>query len=176
MDEYQALDMYDLIERTDVPPDMPINKTLWARRFKWTTPGAPPKFAPRWCVVGTNMDRDMYDSFADTVKWLSVCIIGTIGAAYYVYLFHFDVKNAFQSTRTDIRACAPKLVKLNRILYVEQAPGHVIKGADGKAKICQLKVGMQGGIDAAYLFAPPLRTRFKHASTRAVPRGTQNYG
>ena len=44
------------------------------------------------------MDRDVYDSFADTVKWPTVCVITTIGAAYLVILFHFDVQNAFQST------------------------------------------------------------------------------
>jgi hypothetical protein len=60
-------------------------------------------------------------------------------------------------------------VDLKRELYVEQAPGHVIKGANGKAKVCKVKVGMQGGIDAAFLFGSAIAHSFV---TRVCARRT----
>jgi hypothetical protein len=75
--------------------------TLWAFKIKFTADGKFEKLNPRWCVVGTNMDRDIYESFSDVVCWTTVLILAAIRACYPVLDFQFDVSNAFQATRTD---------------------------------------------------------------------------
>ena len=39
-----------------------IMDTLWAFKIKFDKDGVFDKFNPRWCVVGTNMSRDIYES------------------------------------------------------------------------------------------------------------------
>ena len=53
-------------------------------------------------VLISNMDRDVYVSFSDVLRWHSFLILVSIRATYRgVVSFHFDVSDAFQSTRTD---------------------------------------------------------------------------
>ena len=76
---------------------------------------------PHWCVVGTNMDRDIYESYSDVVRWTTVLILAAIRACYPVHDFQFDVSNAFQATRTDENPSeSPKP------LYYYQPPGFVV--------------------------------------------------
>ena len=83
------------------PLDILLMGTLWAFKIKFTADGKFEKLNPRWCVVGTNMDRDIYESFSDVVCWTTVLILAAIRACYPVLDFQFDVSNAFQATRTD---------------------------------------------------------------------------
>jgi hypothetical protein len=52
--------------------------------------------------MGGGMDPNLFHSFADTVRWSSVCCIHALAlrASFDVVDFHFDIKNAFQATRT----------------------------------------------------------------------------
>ena len=120
MEQYRAINMFKLIPESEVPPGYVIYDTLWARVIKFVG-GLFEKLNPRWCLMGGNMDRSKYNSFSDTVRWTTVELIVTIRAAYDVIDFHFDIANAFQSTRTDEHARAPKTQKAARRLFCRQA-------------------------------------------------------
>ena len=90
--------------------------------------------------------------YADTVRWTTMMLIFTIRAYYKVVDFHFDIGNAFQATRTDDKARAPAVVERRHRLFAEMAPGFAVKGADGRSKVCEIKIAFQGTIDAANLF------------------------
>ena len=151
MEEYRSLNMFKLIRRRDVPADAVIYPTLWARALKFEE-SIFQKFNPRWCIMGGNMDRNLFHSFADTVRWTSVCCILALRASYDVVDFHFDVKNAFQATRTDDSARAPKIRQQQRRMYHTQAHGHVELDEHGVPYVCESFVAQQGAIDAAHLF------------------------
>jgi hypothetical protein len=73
MDSYRALNMYALEEEAEVrAAGHEIMDTLWAFKIKFDKDGKFDKLNPRWCVVGTNMRRDIYESFSDVVRWTTV--------------------------------------------------------------------------------------------------------
>ena len=145
MDEYCQIKMFTLIPLTEVPAGHRIYSTLWAHKIKFKADGSFDKFNPRWCLMGGNMDRDIYDSFSDVVRWTTVILIFNLRARYDLVDFHFDISNAFQSTRTDNMNDQPRL-------FSYQAPGFEVKGPNGEKLVCEQHVGMQGRIDAAALF------------------------
>ena len=88
VDEYRALNMYELEVESEVrTAGHSIMDTLWAFKIKFTADGKFDKLNPRWCVVGTNMDRDIYESFSDVVRWTTVLILAAIRACYPVIDF-----------------------------------------------------------------------------------------
>ena len=86
------------------------------------------------------------------MRWATVVLIATLRAAYDVVDFHFDISNAFQNTRTDEQARAPKTQKAARRLFCRQAPGFEERAPDGSKQVAEILVGFQGAIDAANLF------------------------
>ena len=151
MEHYRAIDMFDLILIEEVPEGYEIFHTLWAHAIKFED-SVFKKLNPRWCLQGGSMDRELYRSFTDTVRWHTVLVIVAVRCAYAVIDFHFDVKDAFQATRTDEKARAPKVVAAKRLLFCYQAPGFVQLDHRGRPKVCRVKVGMQGAIDSMYIF------------------------
>ena len=151
MEQYRSIGMFKLILESEVPPGYVIYDTLWARVIKFTG-GLFEKLNPRWCLMGGNMDRSKYNSFSDTVRWATVMLIVTIRAAYDVVDFHFDISNAFQNTRTDEHARAPKTQRAARRLFCRQAPGFEERAPNGAKQVAEILVGFQGAIDAANLF------------------------
>jgi hypothetical protein len=148
MDSYRALNMYALELEADVrAAGHEVMDTLWAFKIKFDKDGKFEKFNPRWCVVGTNMSRDIYESFSDVVRWTTVLILAAIRACYPVHDFQFDVSDAFQSTRTDDPLEMPKP------LYYKQAPGFEVTGANGAKLVCRALTAHQGRIDSARLFS-----------------------
>jgi hypothetical protein len=149
MDSYRALNMYALESEAEVrAAGHEIMDTLWAFKIKFDKDGVFDKFNPRWCVVGTNMSRDIYESFSDVVRWTSVLILAAIRACYPVHDFQFDVSDAFQSTRTDSDP-----LDTPKPLYYRQAPGFEVTGANGEKLVCRALTAHQGRIDSARLFS-----------------------
>ena len=111
--------MFRLIPLKKVPAGYTVYRTLWAGSIKFDANDTFSKLNPRWCVQGTGMDRDMYKSFADVVRFTTIKVFACIRAAYgYVgtfngervgmLTFQFDIGDFFQSTRTDSDPSAPR--------------------------------------------------------------------
>ena len=167
MEAYEAVPVFELVAIEDVLAEgHVILDTLWAFKIKLDKDGNLDKLGPRWCVKGGNMDRDIYQSFADVVKFTTVKVMACIRAAYAVIDFQFDVTNAFQCTRTDEGSLAGKLGRPD--VYVRTAPGFPRKGADGRPQCCRLLVGMQGRIDSANLFSAEFIADCKKAGCYAA--------
>ena len=100
MDQYNDLDMYDLVHPSQVPEGYKVYKTIWVYKIKLDEKRALNKLAPRWCVKGTAMDREVYKSFSEMMRMTSFKIVLCIKASYYLLLCEFssDVSDAFQST------------------------------------------------------------------------------
>ena len=146
MDYYLKLDMYDLVLVSEVEAaGHRIMQTLWAFKIKWDSKGDFLKLNPRWCVVGTGMDRDVYESFSDVLCWTTFLVLCAILANYDVIDVHFDVANAFQDTKTDELGELPDL-------FYHLAPGFEQHDANGGKLCCRAKTAHQGRIDSARLF------------------------
>ena len=64
-DQYRALNMFTLEPESEVrAAGHSIMDTLWAFKIKFDENGRFEKLNPRWCVVGTNIDRDMYERYS----------------------------------------------------------------------------------------------------------------
>ena len=155
MDEYKQIHTFDLVYLSDVDLDTyKVYDTIWAYKIKLdgTSDRKLDKLNPRWCLVGTPMDRDMYKSHAETLRMWMFKIILAIKAAHYKKLvaFAFDLKNAFQSTRTDFDKQSGKPTG-QPPLYCTQAPGFEQRGPNGEKMVCKVYVGLQGRIDASLL-------------------------
>ena len=91
--------------------------------------------------MGTNMDRDIYESYSDVVRWTTVLTLAAIRACYPVHDFQFDVSDAFQATRTDDDPSdSPKP------LYYRQGPGFEVYGANGEKLVCRALKLTKGGL------------------------------
>ena len=93
------------------------------------------------------MDRDVYKSFAETMRMSSFRIILAIKAGYYDMLcaFLLDASDAFQSTKVVDPSTGVQDVP---DLYCWPAPGFEKRNEKGERMACRLKVLMQGRIDA----------------------------
>ena len=102
------------------------------------------------------MDRDVYKSFAETLRMSTFRVIMAIKAGYYRQFcaFLLDCSDAFQSTRTDDDPSQPDLY-----CY---PPAGFEKKVNGVEMVCKLLVGMQGRIDATRLFNDKLFGLFKN--------------
>ena len=67
--------MFDLIPLSKVPPGYKVYPTLWAGNIKFDANDTFSKLNPRWCLPGSGMDRDMYKSFADVVRFTTMKVL-----------------------------------------------------------------------------------------------------
>ena len=153
MDEYASIDMYDLVLESSVDKTKyKIYDTLWAYKIKFKKGAGGStifdKLNPRWCVMGGGMDRALYKSWAEQARATSVNIMWGMKGLYYKKLAagQFDMKNAFQSTRTVDKE--GNLLDGENEFYTRQAPGFVKYGPNGETLVCRQKCFIQGRIDA----------------------------
>ena len=65
MDVYQSKPVFKLVSVAWVKSmGYAIINNLWVRKIKLNGAGTFSKLNPRWCAMGTNMDRDLYESYA----------------------------------------------------------------------------------------------------------------
>ena len=146
MDEYKKLRLFKLIPRSEaLKLGFVIHRSLWAYSVKTDGKGKFEKMNPRWCLCGGRMDRDIYESFADTMRSFTLKFMCALRGHYHVITFQFDVGNAFQTTRTDEDDSQPRL-------FTEQANGFVEYGANGERLVAEVLAAMQGRIDSARIF------------------------
>ena len=140
-----------LWRKKDLPPGTVILRTLWAFNIKFDGAGIFQKLNPRWCIVGTGMDRDVYDSFSDVLRWQTLMLLVAIRATYKGLIdFHFDVQDAFQATRVDDANATT--TKKQPPVFCHQAPGFVKLDPDGVPYVIEVLTAHQGRIDSARLF------------------------
>ena len=73
MDVYQSKPVFKLVSVKWVKSmGYAIMNTLWVRKIKLNGAGTFSKLNPRWCAMGTNMDRDLYESYAEVCLWSTV--------------------------------------------------------------------------------------------------------
>jgi hypothetical protein len=128
-----------------------IYNTMWAYKIKLNSDSTFNKLNPRWCVKGGTMDRDVYKSFAETLRMVNFKLLLAVKAGYYIAFCAFlvDCSNAFQSTRTDQPVAGEKPLP---DFYAWPAPGFDRYDSRGRRMACKVLVGMQGRIDATQLF------------------------
>ena len=140
MHEYKDIPVWRLIKRKNVPAGANIYNVKWVNRIKPNEVGGFGKLNPRLCMIGTQMDRNVYATFADYMRMSSMKIVIIVTKVYGLFQFQLDDKNAFQNTPVD--PAAPKI-------YSRQAPGFVEKDEDGIPFICEYLTCLQGGIHSA---------------------------
>ena len=74
------------------------------------------KMNPRLCLIGTSMDQDIYETFANYMRMSSFKMIAIIIHVYKMFRFQIDDENAFQNT--PVNPDAPKII-------TRQPPGFV---------------------------------------------------
>ena len=153
MDQYNAEDTHELVTEDEVDRTKhKVYRTMWVYKIKLKVgTGELDKLNPRWCLMGTEMDRKLYRSRSEQMRMSTFKIVIAIGARYYEQLckFNTDFSNAFQSTR---REKFDKNGKEQPPLYCQQAAGFVKRDSQGRPLICKVKVYLQGSIDATHGF------------------------
>ena len=75
-DQYLQLNMFDWVKLSSVDrKKQVIYNTLWAYKIKLNSDTTFKKLNPRWCLKGTSMDRDVFESHAETLRMSSFRII-----------------------------------------------------------------------------------------------------
>ena len=174
MDIYRSKPVFNLVSVKWVKSmGYAIMNTLWVRKIKLNGAGTFSKLNPRWCAMGTNMDRDLYESYAEVCLWSTVLLLVSIGTHYEVIGFDADISDAFQSTlRPTITAAGKAAVPL----YCYQAPGHVEYGANGEPLCCELLTALQGAIDSTRIFDTAFgKTLLERANCRPALWDPQAY-
>ena len=147
MDEYKSLRLFELVPKSDVPEGTTIHRSLWAYKLKVDADGRFQDYNPRWCLVGTNMDRSIYRCFNDVARAHTVKILFALRAADSRLIdLQLDECNAFGATRTDTGDSDD-----GPPLFCQQAPGFAEVGPNGEAMACKINSAMQGRIDSARL-------------------------
>ena len=136
MDEYNAIHMFDLVSRDEaIASGFPIMGSLWAYAIKFDEKGTFIKLNPRWCIMGGDMPKDIYEPYADVVRIAVVKVYCCLRATYRtingkpLVSFHLDEKNAFQATRLD------KPGMKSSPCYCEQAPGFRKRDNEGNTLV-----------------------------------------
>lgn len=69
MDKYHDFNLIQYVKRSDVPVGYEVMRTVWAFKSNFDKESNFDKVNPRWCIVGTGMDRDLYDSYSEAMRW-----------------------------------------------------------------------------------------------------------
>ena len=150
MDDYHKVRSFELVPKSSVDTKVhTIHRTLWVFKIKFKDGGLIfDKLNPRWCVVGTWMDRNKFKSFAEMMRATSLNIMWGIKTDLWDELVEalIDFKDAFQATGT-VDADG-NLKEGETEFYTEQPPGFVKKGPNGEEMVARSRCFMQGRIDA----------------------------
>ena len=150
MDDYHKVRSFELVPKSSVDTKVhTIHRTLWVFKIKFKDGGLIfDKLNPRWCVVGTWMDRNKFKSYAEMMRATSFDIMLGLKTKLWDELLEMliDFKDAFQATGT-VDADG-KLKEGETEFYTEQPPGFVKKGPNGEEMVARGRCYMQGRIDA----------------------------
>ena len=168
MDEYQQLNMTRPHRVKDVlAQGHKIMGSLWAHRLKPHKAKFADMFNVRWCIKGTGMDRDMYESFHDVMRSTSLWIMANIAAHYDVIDLQLDVSNAFEAARRD-RPDDNAHKKPRAKLFAHYPPEFQRVDDAGFKQCAEVLSAHQGTIDAANIFGSQFDADLRAAMFRSM--------
>ncbi|KOO34385.1 hypothetical protein Ctob_016321, partial [Chrysochromulina tobinii] len=152
MEAYEAVPVWKMVSIKTVPRSTRIFRLKWVFVMKAVPGSEKLKFAPRLCLVGTNMDPDQFPSFADVGRKITLKIITAVYAAHMEdFTAHqADDSDAFQNTIVD----GSDGDKPNTMVYSYQAPDFETKSDSGETLVLEHRTAFQGRIDSHRLKQP----------------------
>ena len=139
-DEYEAIPVWNLVHRKDVPKGVRIHRTRWVFAIKTDGMGKFQQLNPRFCLVGTTMDREIYNAYAGFAKPVTHYVLMALRVTYNLVDFMWDFKNFHQTTPADD---TPPV-------YFDQPRNRVkLSPIDKSPLICKGRMVIQGRIDAS---------------------------
>ena len=155
MEAYEAVPVWTVVSIKKVPRSTRIFRLKWVFVMKAVPGSEKLKFAPRLCLVGTNMDPAQFPSFADVGRKITLKIITAVFAAHMEeFTSHqADDSDAFQNTIVD----GSDGDKPNTMVYSYQAPDFETKSDNGETLVLEHRTAFQGRIDSPRLYAQKVR-------------------
>jgi hypothetical protein len=131
------------------------------------------KFAPRLCLVGTNMDPEQFPSFADVGRKVTLKIIAAVFATHMEdFTAHqADDSDAFQNTVVD----GSDGDKAGTMVYSYQAPDFESKDEKGGTLVYQHRTAIQGRIDSPRLYAQKVKPLLLQAGFHPLMHDPEGY-
>ena len=155
MEAYEAVPVWTVVSIKTVPRSTRIFRLKWVFVMKAVPGSEKLKFAPRLCLVGTNMDPEQFPSFADVGRKITLKIITAVYAAHMEeFTAHqADDSDAFQNTIVD----GSDGDKPKTMVYSYQAPDFETKSDSGETLVLEHRTAFQGRIDSPRLYAQKVR-------------------
>ena len=155
MEAYEAVPVWTMVSIKTVPRGTRIFRLKWVFVMKAVPGSEKLKFAPRLCLVGTNMDPEQFPSFADVGRKITLKIITAVFAAHMEeFTAHqADDSDAFQNTIVD----GSDGDKPKTMVYSYQAPDFETKSDSGETLVLEHRTAFQGRIDSPRLYAQKVR-------------------
>ena len=148
LETYKNIPVWKLIPKSDVKPGETIFPLKWVRKKKLRSSpeGDTVVRNPRLCMIGTRMNRALYNPFSDQMLIRTLKIMCAICGTYNLFGFTADASDAFQDTPDNsVAEGRPRVL-------THQAPGHEVLGP-GNIKMCYELIAMlQGRIDSCNVF------------------------
>jgi hypothetical protein len=173
MESYEAIPVWNMVSIKAVPPRTRIFRLKWVFVMKNVPGSMQLKFAPRLCLVGTNMDPEQFPSFADVGRKVTLKIIA---AVYATHMEDFtahqaDDSDAFQNTVVD----GSDGDKAGTMVYSYQAPDFESKDEKGGTLVYQHRTAIQGRIDSPRLYAKKVKPLLLQAGFHPLMYDPEGY-
>ena len=155
MESYEAIPVWNVVSIKTVPRSVRIFRLKWVFVMKAVPGSEKLKFAPRLCLIGTNMDHEQFPSYADVGRKITLKIMTAVFAAHMEdFTAHqADDSDAFQNTIVD----GSDGDKAKTIVYSHQAPDFETKSENGDTLVYEHRTAFQGRIDSPRLYAQKVR-------------------
>jgi hypothetical protein len=173
MESYEAIPVWNLVSIKAVPPRTRIFRLKWVFVMKNVAGSVHLKFAPRLCLVGTNMDPEQFPSFADVGRKVTLKIIAAVFATHMEdFTAHqADDSDAFQNTVVD----GSDGDKAGTMVYSYQAPDFESKDEKGGTLVYQHRTAIQGRIDSPRLYAQKVKPLLLQAGFHPLMHDPEGY-
>ena len=173
MEAYEAVPVWKVVSIKTVPRSTRIFRLKWVFVMKAVPGSEKLKFAPRLCLVGTNMDPEQFPSFADVGRKVTLKIITAVFAAHMEdFTAHqADDSDAFQNTIVD----GSDGDKPNTMVYSYQAPDFETKSDNGETLVLEHRTAFQGRIDSPRLYAQKVRPLLVKAGFHPLMHDPEGY-
>ena len=173
MESYEAIPVWNVVSIKTVPRGTRIFRLKWVFVMKNVPGGVLLKFAPRLCLVGTNMNPEQFPSFADVGRKVTLKIIAAILATHMEeFTAHqADDSDAFQNTIVD----GSDGEKAGTLVYSYQAPDFESKDEHGATLVYQHRTAIQGRIDSPRLYALKVKPLLEQAGFYPMMHDPEGY-
>ena len=173
MEAYETIPVWNVVSIKSVPRSVRIFRLKWVFVMKAVPGSEKLKFAPRLCLVGTNMDPEKFPSFADVGRKITLKIITAVFAAHMEdFTAHqADDSDAFQNTIVD----GSDGDKAKTIVYSYQAPDFETKSENGETLVYEHRTAFQGRIDSPRLYAQKVKPLLLKAGFQPLMHDPEGY-